>query len=132
MTTKIKPGDIVEYQGKRVRVMSVDPTLPYLKFQFSHFGWLTINSLDDLKVIESTPDTTLEAGDKVVINDIPNEEKYTYGTTWAEEMDSLANSHDAFTITSVYYNDYHGWIGRIGRFLFQLYHIEQANDFDMI
>lgn len=29
MVTKIKPGDIVECRGKRVRVMSVDPTAHY-------------------------------------------------------------------------------------------------------
>lgn len=91
MVTKIRLGDIVEYQGKRVRVMSVDPTLPYLKCQFSHFGWLIVNSLDDIKLIESSPDTILKAGDKVIIHNIPDEEKYTYGTTWANEMNSLAN-----------------------------------------
>ena len=132
MTTKIKPGDIVEYKGKRVRIMAVDPTLPYLKFQFSHFGWLTVNSLDDIKLIESSPDTILKAGDKVIIHDIPNNEKYEYGPTWAKEMDSLANSRDVFTITSLYYNDYHGWVGRIGRFIFQLYHVEPVSNFDMI
>ena len=132
MATKIKPGDIVEYQGKRVRVMSVDPTLPYLKCQFSHFGHLTVNSLDDLKLIESCPDTILKAGDKVIINNIPDEEKYTYGPSWSKEMDSLTNSREVLTITSVYYNDYYGWAGRIGRFIFQLYHIEPTNNFDII
>ena len=132
MVTKIRLGDIVEYQGKRVRVMSVDPTLPYLKCQFSHFGWLIVNSLDDIKLIESSPDTILKAGDKVIIHNIPDEEKYTYGTTWANEMNSLANSRDVFTITSVYYNDYHGWVGRIGRFIFQLYHVKPTNPFDII
>lgn len=33
MVTKIKPGDIVECRGKRVRVMSVDPMLT----QHCHF-----------------------------------------------------------------------------------------------
>ena len=132
MTIKIKPGDIVEYKGKCVRIMAVYPTLPYLKYQFSHFGWLTVNSLDDIKLIESSPDTILKVGDKVIVHDIPNNEKYDYGPTWAKEMDSLANSRDVFTITSVYYNDYHGWVGRIGRFIFQLYHVEPVSNFDII
>lgn len=132
MVTKIRPGDIVEYQGKRVRVMSVDPTLPYLKCQFSHFGWCTVDSSDDLKLIESCPDITLKAGDKVIINDIPEEEKYDYGVTWVNYMSEFAKSYETYIITSVVHSDYIGWVGQINGYNFQLYHIERANNFDMI
>ena len=111
MVTKIKPGDIVECRGKRVRVMSVDP------------GWLTINSSDNLKLIESSLDTTLKAGDKVIIHDIPDEEKYDYGVTWVRTMNKFAKSCESHTITSV---------GQINGYNFQLYHIEPAHNFDII
>lgn len=132
MTTNIKPGDIVECRGKRVRVMSVDPTLPYLKCRFSHFGWLTVRSSDNLKLIESSPKTILKPGDTVIINNIPDEEKYDYGVTWVNSMSEFAKSYASYTITSVCYSDYNGWIGQINGYNFQLYHVEPFNSFDMV
>lgn len=132
MAIKIKPGDIVEYRGKHVRVMSIDPTLPFLKCRFSHFGWLTINSSDDVKLIESSLDTILKPGDTVIINDIPEEEKYDYGVTWVPPMSEFAKSNETYIITSVVYSDYNGWVGRINGYNFQLYHVEPATSFDMI
>lgn len=132
MAIKIKPGDIVECRGKRVRVMSVDSALPFLKCRFSHFGWLTINSLDDVKLIESSPDTILKPGDTVIINDIPEEEKYDYGVSWVNPMSAFAKSDKSYTVTSVVYSDYNGWVGRINGYNFQLYHIEPVTSFDMV
>lgn len=132
MTTKIKPGDIVECRGKRVRVMSVDPTLPFLKCRFSHFGWLTVNPSDNLKLIKRDPGTILKPGDTVIINDIPEEEKYDYGVTWVSSMDTFAKSYKSYKIASVTYSEYNGWVGQICGYNFQLYHIEPFNTFDMV
>ena len=132
MVTKIKPGDIVECRGKRVRVMSVDPTLPFLKCRLSHFGWLTIKSSDNLKLLESSLDTILKAGDKVIIHDIPDEEKYDYGVTWVRNMSTFTKPYESHIITSVCYSDYNGWVGQIHGYNFQLYHVEPVHNFDMI
>ena len=45
------------------------------------------------------------------------------------ELVALDTTHK---ITHVNYNDKYGWIGRIGGYTFQLYHIEPAQSFDII
>lgn len=75
MVQKIKPGDIVRYHGKMVRVMKCDPGDPDFQFKLSNFGWIHNHSLSNLELVNSAPDTILKDGDEVIIRDIPEDEK---------------------------------------------------------
>lgn len=132
MTIKIKPGDIVRYRGEIVRVMGLDMGASDSEVQLSHFGWIDSDSADNIELVESIPDTTLKDGDEVIIRDIPDDEKDMYGTSWVSSMDELRLSDEPHIIENVHYRNDYGWIGRIGRYTFQLYHIEPVNSFDII
>ena len=132
MATKIKPGDIVEYQGKRVRVMVMVNDGPDVRLKLSHFGWFETINLDDVKLIESVPKPTIKDYDDIIIHPIPDGEKNNYGIGWGRDMTRLLALDTDHKITHVNYNDKYGWIGRIGGYTFQLYHIEAVNNFDII
>lgn len=69
---EIKPGDIVEYRGKRVRVMTMIHDEPDVRLKLSYFGWCETISLDDVKLIESVPKPTIKDYDDIIIQPIPN------------------------------------------------------------
>ena len=117
---EIKPGDIVEYQGRHVRVMDMTNTPSGFREQLllSHF--------------ESIPEPTIKNHDIVIIKDIPKGEKTHYGVGWGFGMNKLTSSGDAYEITNIHYSYRFGWIGCIEGYTFQLYHIVPANHFDMI
>jgi hypothetical protein len=129
---KIKPGDIVEYRGRQVRVMTMGITSSGPRFTLSHFGWCGATPGDDLKLIKSIPKPTIKDYDDVIVHPISDSEKKNYGVGWGRDMDGLESSNIAHEITHVQYNDRYGWIGRIDGYNFQLYHIEAVNNFDMI
>ena len=132
METKIKTGDIVEYRGKIVRVLKCSLSVSNPEFKLSHFDWIDSNSVNDLKLVESIPDTTLKNGDEVIIHDIPDEEKDAYGVLWLDDMEKMMISGKAQTIDYVRYTDNYGWLGNICGYTFHLYHIEAVNNFDII
>lgn len=132
METKIKTGDRVKYRGKIVRVLKCGMRMPNPSFKLSHFGWVDGNSVNNIKLVESIPDITLKNGDEVIIHDIPDEEKDAYGVLWLDDMESMMMSGKVRTIDYVRYTDDYGWIGNIDGRTFHLYHIESANNFDMI
>ena len=129
---QIKPGDIVEYRGERVRVMLITDTESSPQVKLSHFGWYEAISIDDVKLVKSIPEPTIKDYDDVTIQPIPIAEKNNYGVGWGAAMDKLANLGTTHQITHVHYSNRFGWIGRIGNYTFQLYHIVSANHFDMI
>lgn len=132
MVPKIKPGDIVRYYGKMVRVMKCDPGDPDLQFKLSNFGWIHNHSLNNLELVKSAPDTILKDGDEVIIRDIPEDEKNTYGPAWMGRMDLFVMQGKIHTITNIHCSYRYGWIGHIDGYNFQLYHIEPAHSFDII
>lgn len=132
MVVKIKPGDIVRYRGEIVRVMELDTGASDFRFRLSHFGWIGNQSVNRLELVESIPNTTLKDGDEVVIRDISDDEKEEYGAHWVSGMDELALSSSTFIVENIQYSDYIGWIGRIGNYMFQLYHIEPVTNFDIV
>ena len=132
MTMQIKPGDIVEYRGERVRVMLITDTESIPQVKLSHFDWYGAIPIDDVKLIESIPEPTIKNHDIVIIKDIPKGEKTHYGVGWGFGMNKLASSGDAYEITNIHYSYRFGWIGCIEGYTFQLYHIEPAHLFDMI
>lgn len=132
METKIKTGDIVEYRGKIVRVLKCSLSVSNPEFKLSHFDWIDSNSVNDLKLVESIPDTTLKNGDEVIIHDIPDEEKDAYGVLWLDDMEKMMISGKAQIIDYVRYTDNYGWLGNICGYTFHLYHIEAVTNFDII
>lgn len=132
MTIKIKPGDMVRHRGEIVRVMELDTGASEFRFRLSHFGWIGNQSANRLELVESIPNTTLKDGDEVVIRDISDDEKEEYGAHWVSGMDELALSSSTFIVENIKYSDYIGWIGRIGNYMFQLYHVESVHNFDIV
>lgn len=132
MTIKIKPGDMVRHRGEIVRVMGLDTGASDFRFRLSHFGWIGNQSANRLELVESIPNTTLKDGDEVVIRDISDDEKEEYGAHWVSGMDELALSSSTFIVENIKYSDYIGWIGRIGNYMFQLYHVESVHNFDIV
>lgn len=132
MAIQIKTGDRVKYRGKIVRVLKCGMSISNPSFKLSHFGWVDGNSVNRIKLVESIPDTTLKNGDKVIIHDIPNEEKDAYGVLWMEEMENIMTSGNVRKVDDIRYSDDYGWIGRIGGYTFHLYHVEAVNNFDII
>ena len=134
MTMEIKPGDIVEYQGKQVRVMDMRNNQSGFRecLTLSNFGYDVVVSINNVKLVESVHEPTVKDYDDVVIGDIPYEEKTCYGVGWGPDMDKLVASYTPHKITNIHYSYRFGWIGTIGGYNFQLYHIEPANSFDII
>lgn len=131
---EIKPGDIVEYQGRHVRVMDMTNTSSGFRelLLLSHFEDDMIISVNDVKLVESIPEPTIKNHDNVIIRDIPEEEKTHYGVGWSLKMDELASSGAVHEITDIHYSYRFGWLGYIEGYTFKLYHIEPAHLFDMI
>ena len=134
MIMEIKPGDIVEYRGEQVRIMDITNNQSGFRewLMLSNLGYDAVVSVNDVKLVESIPEPTIKDFDDVVIRDIPEGEKNCYGVGWGPDMDKLVASGTSHKITNIHYSYRFGWIGTIGGYNFQLYHIEPANNFDMI
>lgn len=132
METKIKTGDKVKFRNKIVRVLKCGNGTSDPSFRLSHFGWIDSDSARNLELVESIPDTILNDGDKVIIHNIPDEEKDAYGVLWLDDMEKMMMSGAAHTVDYIRYSDDYGWLGRVGGYTFHLYHIEPANSFDII
>lgn len=132
MTMQIKTGDRVKFCDKIVRVLKCGNGVSYPAFRLSHFGWINSDSARNLELVESIPDTILNDGDKVIIHNIPDEEKDAYGVLWMDDMENMMTSDKALTISNIRYSDDYGWLGNIRGWTFHLYHIEAVNNFDII
>ena len=132
METKIKTGDRVKFRNRIVRVLKCGMSVSNPSFKLSHFGWIDSDLVNRIKLVESIPDVTLKNGGEVIIHDIPDEEKDAYGVLWLDDMENMMISGKVRTIDYVRYTDDYGWLGNIGGYTFHLYHIEPANNFDMI
>lgn len=119
---EIKPGDIVEYLGEQVRVMNITNNQSGFPewLMLSHLGYDAIVSINDVKLVESTPEPTIKDYDDVVIRDIPEGEKNRYGVGWSPDMDKLIASGVSHKITNIHYSYRFGWVGCIDGYNFQL------------
>lgn len=121
----VKVGDIVRYCNCNVRVMLIDGPLVRL----SHFG--IVNRLfNDSELVESVKLPTLMVGDKVVIRDIPPNERRYYGAGWSPTMSGMLEK--IFTVDSVRNSDVCGPLVDLGGWTFQTYHLEPVHDYDMV
>ena len=73
----IKVGDIVLYKGLAVRLMAKYTS----RMKLSHFG-LVDGTVNDLTLIESVVRHELKVGDYVIVNNISQDDKDAYITSW--------------------------------------------------
>ena len=129
----IKTFDIVDFKGRRCRVMRAPMSDGNIKV--SLYGEV---GLDEVNLVESVALPTFEVGDKVTIAQIPSYEQrnYTYG--WRGEMSDMVFRSEQYgteyTITEVdsskqgnglYYRS-------DDRFVFAPYHLKKVVDYDLI
>lgn len=130
----IKVGDIVSYNNIHARLMRIvemddidDAFEVQLAMQESYKRLL----LDELELIESVTLSTFESGDLVIVRDIPAHEREHYGCGWVSHMSSLIDGQP-HTVTDVKNHPEEGLIVQIKGLWFHAYHIEHAENYDMV
>lgn len=119
---EIKIGDLVSYQGYTVRVMNISSGT----IRLSRFGTVDFDKTK-IQLVESVNIPKFKKNDRVIVRDIPDEEKSEYGCFWDGEMDEYIDKIVNIN-TRTKRSDrvkIHGWY-------FQTYHLEPVSDYDMI
>lgn len=123
----IKVGDIVLYKGLAVRLMAKYTS----RMKLSHFG-LVDGTVNDLTLIESVVRPELKVGDYVIVNNISQDDKDAYITSWLPEHENMIQSKMPYQIDDVQDINYFGLIVRIDDVWFFPYYLEPVVDYDMI
>lgn len=128
----IKVGDIVEYSNVHARVMYIEEDyngvcLAELAAQGRH-AYIPI---DKLTIIESVRLPEFKPGDLVIVHNIPTYEKDGYGCLWVPGMDSLLGGQPQ-KITEIQDDPEEGFIVKIQNYWFSAYHIEHAQNYDIV
>lgn len=114
-----KVGDMVIYKNQTVRVLKVGG----IYLTLSGFG--KVNTKKALvKLRESVQLPRIKKGYRVIIRDIPEDEKQNYGTIWLDEMNNYVGK--SFKVELVRHHESFGTVVHIGEFWFQTYHLELA------
>ena len=121
MTFKV--GDIVEYKGEIVRLMSVYSRSLVL----SRIGRV-FDDVSQLKLIESVKLPDIAIGDFVFVCDIPSEEKEVYPLYWGINRESYATSGQPYKVLNIVVDENYGACMNING----LYHLEKVKDYDII
>lgn len=120
---KIKPYDIVEFNGERERVMRLHSYKN--EARITSYGWVDKSALT---LLESVNVPTFEIGDEVFIKPIYHGDRSEYSAGWKWEMDAFINTQS--TVTAV------DNVQRICKlkngYWFANYHLENINNYDMI
>ena len=114
----IKVGDIVLYKGLAVRLMAKYTS----RMKLSHFG-LVDGTVNDLTLIESVVRPELKVGDYVIVNNISQDDKDAYITSWLQEHENMIQSKMPYQIDDVQDINYFGLIVRIDDVWFFPYHL---------
>ncbi len=125
MTFKV--GDIVEYKGEIVRLMSIYSRSLVL----SRIGRV-FDDVSQLKLIESVKLPDIAIGDFVFIRDIPSEEKEVYPLYWGINRESYATSGQPYKILNIVVDENYGACMNINGLWIHPYHLEKVKDYDMI
>ena len=116
----IKVGDMVTCQDKTGRVLKVGGS--YLTLS----GLGKVNTKEKpVGLLKSVSLPRIKKGYRVIIRDIPEDEKQNYGTIWLDEMNNYVGK--SFKIRQVRYHEALGALAHIGEFWFQIYHLELFN-----
>lgn len=129
----IKVGDIVEYNNSHARVMRIveDDDEGIYKADLAAQGFDAYVSLDELELIESVKLSNFETYDMVVVHNIPTHEKKNYGCGWMHRMAAILDGQP-HQITHVRNHPEEGMIVRIMGCWFHAYHVEHAQDYDIV
>lgn len=129
----IKTFDIVEFRGRRCRVMQAPRENGTIKV--SLYGKI---KLDDANLVESVTLPTFEVGDKVTIAQIPSYEQRNYPYGWRGTMSDMVFRSEqygtTYTITEVGSSKQgNGFCYRLDdKYVFAPYHLKKAVDYDLI
>ena len=129
-------GDIVKFKGENARILGIDNR----DMSLSGFGWLFGINQSDLELVESAILPKLKDGDLVYVHDIPEDEKLAYGTIWMNSMNKYVTTEAdlkigkavAHLVKNVRWSQWYGPLVTIGGYVFQTYHLEPINNYDMI
>ena len=129
----IKTFDIVDFKGRRCRVMRAP--MGNGNIEVSLYGEV---GLDEVNLVESVTLPTFEVGDEVTIIPIPGHEQrnYTYG--WRGNMSDMAFRSAqygmTYTVTEVHQSKQgNGLYYQLdGKFVFAPYHLKKVVDYDLI
>ena len=116
---RFKVGDMVIYQNQTVRVLKIGG----IYLTLSEFGKVNIKK-EQVKLLESVQLPYIKKGYRVIVRDIPENEKQHYGAIWIDEMNNYVGK--SFKVRQVRYHDALGALAHIGEFWFQIYHLELA------
>lgn len=124
---KMKVADLVEYKGEIVRVMNIKDD----RITLAKFGEIRKDD-DTIKLVESVILPKLQKGDRVIVHDIPESEKHTYGCFWSNHMEHIVG--EVATVRDLHSTD---GIVKIGGWNFYTYHLEPVNprltnNYDMV
>lgn len=123
----IKVGDIVLYKGITTRLMSIHE----IRMKLSHFG-VVDGAIGDLILMKSTILPTLNVGDLVFIDNIPQDEKDAYPPCWTSFHEDIVKSEIPYKIDAIKTSQYCGLVAKINDMWFLPYHLEPAPNYDMI
>lgn len=129
----IKTFDIVDFKGRRCRVMQAPREDGNIKV--SLYGEV---GLDEVNLVESVTLPTFEVGDEVTIIPIPGHEQrnYTYG--WCGIMSDMAFTSaqygTTYTVTEVSSSKQgNGFYYRLDdKYVFAPYHLKKVVDYDFV
>lgn len=131
-----KIGDIVKFRGKHSRIIGIDGN----HMSLSEFGWIYDMNQSDLELIESVVLPEPKDGDLVYVLNIPASEKSVYGPNWMSGMNHYTTTLTdfkigkaiAYPVKDVRQSQWYGPLVTIGGYVFQTYHLEPVNNYDMI
>lgn len=119
---EIKVGDLVSYRGYTVRVMNIsDGTI-----RLSRFGTVDFDKTK-IQLVESINIPKFENNDRVIVRNIPDEEKSEYGCFWDREMNKYIDK-----IVNINTRTKRSDRVKIDGWYFNTYHLELISDYDMI
>ena len=119
---EIKVGDLVSYKGYTVRVMNIlNDTI-----RLSRFG--TVDSdMSQIKLVKSVIIPEFKNNDRVIVRDIPDEEKSEYGCFWDSDMNKYVGK-----IVKVCTRTKRKDRVQIDGWYFNTYHLEPVHDYDIV
>lgn len=125
----VKVGDIVEYCGRRYRVLNYSRDFKPQLHLFSDFG-STWAYESDVNLVESVEVPTLKVGDTVIIHDVPSYEKTASNGVWVGRMRYRIGK--TFTVDKFLNHDEYGPLVLLDDLWFRTYHLEKINEFDIV
>lgn len=94
--------DVIYYQGEIGRLMKTSLTLKGTKHHFTSIAGYVPK--EELSRIQRNPIPIFNIGDKVIIHDIPNQEKNTYPLGWTEHDNYVSHYDESHVITDMMFN----------------------------